>query len=152
MSSAVGSESDPLGVVHTRIGGPDEQALIARHRELARHESGRYRGRIPSLKLSITAAEGVVIVGCVGSSDVGSLVAIPESTSEWLICHVFVEEDFREIGVADALVSNALAELETRGVRHVRAYAQPGDRSLKNLFERHGLVAETITVGRALGS
>ena len=31
-----------------------------------------------------------------------------------------------------------------------RAHALPGDRAMKNLFERHGLVAQTIVVGKSL--
>lgn len=151
MNSSADPVSEPLGAVSTRRGTSEDAALISSHRELARKESGRYRGRVPSSAVSVELTEALIVIGCVGSSDVGSLVAAPESGSEWMITHVFVEDDFREIGVADALVTTALAELETLGVSHVRAYAQPGDRSLKNLFERHGLVAETITVGRALG-
>lgn len=136
--------------VSTRIGGTADHELIARHDDAARRESARYRGRIPSRH-----DEGVdpdlIVIGCVGQTEVGSLVAFRQSGSEWLIQHVYVEDDFRQIGVADALVAIALSELSARGATHVRAHAQPGDRSLKNLFERHGLVAETITVGRALG-
>jgi len=66
------------------------------------------------------------------------------------IHHVFVVPDAREIGLGDALVLHLLDELRGLGVSHVSAHALPGDRAMKNLFERHGLVAQTIVVGKSL--
>lgn len=158
-----GAHDSPAGAVSVRIGSVEDLALVRTHRDAALAESQRYRGRTPSHGIdadNLVSALGpnhditVLVIGRVGSSDVGSLMATVDSTEsasdQWLIGHVFVEEDFREVGVADAMLTEAVAQLRQRQAQHVRAYAQPGDRSLKNLFERHGLVAETITVGRSL--
>jgi ribosomal protein S18 acetylase RimI-like enzyme len=56
----------------------------------------------------------------------------------------------REIGLGDALILHLIEELRSLGVAHVSAHALPGDRAMKNLFERHGLVAQTIVVGKSL--
>jgi GNAT superfamily N-acetyltransferase len=61
---------------------------------------------------------------------------------------VYVEPDAREIGIGDALVLHAIDFLRSQKATWIGAQAQPGDRALKNLFERHGLVAQTIIVGR----
>jgi hypothetical protein len=37
-----------------------------------------------------------------------------------------------------------------RNAAWVQSSAMPGDRAMKNLFERHGLVAQTIIVGKKL--
>lgn len=150
----------PAAAVTVRVGSVADDGLIKGHRAAAQLESKKYRGRIPSSVGSrgangdgeVVAAGDVVVIGRVGSSDVGSVVVTPldsdDADDAWLIRHVFVDDDFREVGVADAMITAVLSELRSRGASHVAAHAQPGDRSLKNLFERHGLVAETITVGR----
>jgi hypothetical protein len=43
-----------------------------------------------------------------------------------------------------------LRELQHKNVSWVQSSALPGDRAMKNLFERHGLVAQTIIVGKKL--
>ena len=66
------------------------------------------------------------------------------------IREVWVEEGAREIGAGEGLVSAALAWAITEGASAVDAYALPGARSVKNLYERLGLTARVITVRREL--
>lgn len=63
---------------------------------------------------------------------------------------VYVEPDARELGVGEALVDALLAEATQRGAAALESTALPGDRELKNLFERVGLVARAIVVHKAL--
>jgi GNAT superfamily N-acetyltransferase len=79
-----------------------------------------------------------------------SLSASGSKDTSVFIHHVFVVPDAREIGLGDALILHLLDELHGLGVSHVSAHALPGDRAMKNLFERHGLVAQTIVVGKSL--
>jgi ribosomal protein S18 acetylase RimI-like enzyme len=66
------------------------------------------------------------------------------------IQHVYVLPDSREVGLGDALIQTLLSEMRARGVKSIEAQALPGDRGMKNLFERHGLIAQTILVGKSL--
>jgi GNAT superfamily N-acetyltransferase len=79
-----------------------------------------------------------------------SLSASGSKDSSVFIHHVFVMPEAREIGLGDALILHLIEELRSLGVAHVSAHALPGDRAMKNLFERHGLVAQTIVVGKSL--
>jgi ribosomal protein S18 acetylase RimI-like enzyme len=79
-----------------------------------------------------------------------SLSASGSKDSSVFIHHVFVMPEAREIGLGDALILHLIEDLRSLGVKHVSAHALPGDRAMKNLFERHGLVAQTIVVGKSL--
>jgi ribosomal protein S18 acetylase RimI-like enzyme len=68
----------------------------------------------------------------------------------WSIDSVHVLEEARDIGIGDSLVRACADEVVRRGGSRLVSSAQPGDRSLKNLFERNGMVAQTILVGRSL--
>jgi hypothetical protein len=48
------------------------------------------------------------------------------------------------------MMETAIAEVTRREGQRLHAATLPGDRSTKNLFERHGLVAQMITVGKVL--
>lgn len=63
---------------------------------------------------------------------------------------VYVDPGAREVGVGEALVEALLAHAAERGAAALEATALPGDRELKNLFERVGLVARAIVVHKAL--
>jgi ribosomal protein S18 acetylase RimI-like enzyme len=92
----------------------------------------------------------VSFVAGVGSTVFGSLVLNQTEGSRWTLTHVYVEPNAREIGIGDALVLHAIDFLRSQKATWIGAQAQPGDRALKNLFERHGLVAQTIIVGRTV--
>lgn len=63
---------------------------------------------------------------------------------------VYVDPGAREVGVGEALVDELLALAGRRGAVALESTALPGDRELKNLFERVGLVARAIVVSKAL--
>lgn len=126
----------------------DDAAILITHRELSRQEATQYRGSVP--KPSADELPGFTLVAGVGSTVMGSLVATPIETNTWSIDFVFVEAKCREIGIGDALVLACLSELQNNKATWVQSSALPGDRAMKNLFERHGLVAQTIIVGKKL--
>ena len=66
------------------------------------------------------------------------------------IDQVFVDADARELGFGDALVAAAMAWGREVGAELVEAETLPGDRNLKNLYERAGVTARLITVSKRL--
>ena len=133
--------------IFVRPATEDDAAILLTHRELSRQEATQYRGSV--LKPSIDES-GFTLVAGVGSTVMGSLVSTPNETNTWAIEFVFVDSACREIGIGDALVIAGLRELVQRKATWVQSSAMPGDRAMKNLFERHGLVAQTIIVGKKL--
>jgi ribosomal protein S18 acetylase RimI-like enzyme len=132
--------------IFVREAQPHDADLIARHGQLSVQESHLYRGSIQQVPLAVSRTW----VAGWGSTVFGSLTAGEITPGNWHISLVFVEQEAREMGVGDALVQHVLAQVSQAKGTWISAHAQPGDRSLKNLFERHGLVAQTITVGKSL--
>jgi ribosomal protein S18 acetylase RimI-like enzyme len=120
--------------------------IVLRHEQLSVQESAAYRG---SIQLQQVTASRTWVAGW-GTTIFGSLTVGETTPRCWHITCVFVEQQAREMGIGDALVQHALSQIAQVNGSWVGAQAQPGDRSLKNLFERHGLVAQTITVGKSL--
>lgn len=139
-----------MDTVFVRVATPTDSATIERLVELACAEHGRHRGswvRPPGLTAD---GDSFTFVGGLGDTVFGVIRVRRGIDDIWGIESLHVEEPARGVGVGDALLSRAMAELSAVGGRSLTAAAQPGDRSLKNLFERHGLVARTILVGRDL--
>ena len=126
----------------------DDAAVLARHLSLSEQEAVQYRGS--ALATSGEAVQTLALVAGVGTTVMGSLIATASSTTEWSINSVFVEAASRDIGIGDALVLECIRELQQRNATWLQSSALPGDRAMKNLFERHGLVAQTIIVGKKL--
>ena len=134
--------------IFVRLSTAADSDAIENHIQLARAEASQYRGAGTSSPeqgpLSLNYVAGV------GETIMASLSASGDKGTSVFIHHVFVIPEAREIGLGDALVLHLLEELRTLGAAHVSAHALPGDRAMKNLFERHGLVAQTIVVGKSL--
>jgi predicted GNAT family N-acyltransferase len=120
--------------------------LLLRHQQLSIEESANYRGMIEQ----VDVVSPHIWVAGFGTTVFASLTAAEISTGSWHVVRVFVEHEAREMGIGDALLQHVLTHIAKANGTWVSAQAQPGDRSLKNLFERHGLVAQTITVGKSL--
>lgn len=99
-----------------------------------------------------TDSEGTsrTYVGGLGETIFGAIRVRQGDDNIWGVELLHVEQGARGVGIGDALLSRVLTDLAAEGAGSLTASAQPGDRSLKNLFERHGLVAQTILVGREL--
>jgi N-acetylglutamate synthase-like GNAT family acetyltransferase len=108
-------------------------------------EQKKYRGQF-----SQTHTADKTLVAVVGESVVGILQYVVNSKDSAVITCVHVHHLARDIGVGDSLLLRAVTDLQNTGVEWLSGQAQPGDRALKNLFERHGLVAQTIVVGKSL--
>jgi ribosomal protein S18 acetylase RimI-like enzyme len=66
------------------------------------------------------------------------------------IDQVYVAGEARELGFGDALVAAAMDGAREQGVELIEAETLPGDRNLKNLYERAGVTARLITVSKKL--
>ena len=67
-----------------------------------------------------------------------------------VITRMYVVPDAREVGVGDALVAAVRATASERGCAWLDALALPGDRALKNLYERNGLTARLLIASTRL--
>jgi GNAT superfamily N-acetyltransferase len=66
------------------------------------------------------------------------------------IDQVYVAGEARELGFGDALVAAAMDWGRQQGAELIEAETLPGDRNLKNLYERAGVTARLITVSKRL--
>ena len=90
-----------------------------------------------------------VIVAAIDGVIVGYL-ALDLRTPIAIIDQVFVAAEARGIGIGDSLLSEALRWATEAGAEYLEAVALPGDRDTKNLYERAGIVARSITVSTRL--
>ena len=127
----------------------DDFALVDEFIALSKLESLQYRGSTLA-QPSESTQERLTLVGGLGSTVMGTLCAVHTGSGTWFIENVFVLKECREVGIGDALMLRALEHLAKRHATRIESSAMPGDRATKNLFERHGLVAQTILVGKSL--
>lgn len=90
------------------------------------------------------------LVGTIGPVVVGALRAVvdvdPDGVRTCTITFLGVEPAARGVGVGRALLSSAREWATTQGASALDSSALPGDRSTKNFFEAHGMVARLIIV------
>ena len=101
--------------------------------------------------------DGGVFVATIPGDDgsdavVGYIVADlrQEAVSLVVVDQVFVHADARELGFGDELLAAAVAYGRQAGAALIEAHTLPGDREIKNLYERAGITARLITVSKAL--
>lgn len=135
-----------VGSSFVRTAVDTDAPTIAAHRSASLTESELYRGHVRNLS---TSGSELSLVAGFGTSVMASLIAYVDGTHA-IIQHVFVVPESREVGLGDLLIQTLITELRARGVQLIEAQALPGDRGMKNLFERHGLIAQTIIVGKSL--
>jgi GNAT superfamily N-acetyltransferase len=68
-----------------------------------------------------------------------------------VIRELYVEPEGREVGMGEALMDSVLAWAQEVGCGGIDSFALPGNRAMKNLFERYGLVARAILVHKSFG-
>jgi GNAT superfamily N-acetyltransferase len=92
----------------------------------------------------------VSLVGTIGPVVVGALRAVVDVDAGGArICTITflgVEPAARGVGVGRALLATARAWATGQGASALDSSALPGDRSTKNFFEAHGMVARLIVV------
>ena len=83
------------------------------------------------------------LVASLNGTAVGAAIVL-ESPERVLICSLHVQNQARGVGVGSSIVH---AVRGVAGDRHLSAFALPGDRSTKNLYEQLGMPAKVILAG-----
>ena len=133
----------------TRLASHADRELVDDFARRSQSESSNYRGHM-DFRPPPASDGALLIVGGAGVSIFGALSAYDAGEKRWFVDLLYVVPEAREIGIGNELVLRAVEELRQLGAVSINAAALPGDRSTKNLFERHGLVAQMITVGKKL--
>jgi GNAT superfamily N-acetyltransferase len=106
------------------------------------------------LRRLMNDANGSAVAGCIDDVPVGVLLADRRTLADGRrvarIAFVFVQAEARGVGVGEALVDAAVAWARDGGCLGIDGLALPGDREIKNLYERSGLTARAIIVHRSL--
>lgn len=153
--------------IDCRPAGPGDVEVLSGLAARAREHLGSVRGGEAlldalragpdpvSFARSGTPPSGAHMVWCAAIDDV--IIGYCSATVETeyddrvvLVREVWVEPDAREVGAGEALVSAAMAWAIAEEATAIDAWALPGARELKNLFERLGLTARLLTVRRSL--
>lgn len=133
-----------------RVGDETDTSLVEAHERLSSEEGLRYRGIV--LPLDAPSARRLVLVAGFGDTPMATLVCLCGDDGVWSVSRVYVEEGAREVGLGDLLMKTILSMATEAGATRVMGQALPGDRPMKNLFERHGMVAQTIVVSKSLSA
>ena len=67
-----------------------------------------------------------------------------------VVNHIFVDRMARQIGIGAGLISEIARIAKSRGCTTLDALALPGDRKMKNLYERVGMPARLLIASRTL--
>lgn len=141
---------DQVTSVFVRFADESDAHHVDRLCRLSRVEATSHRGVWREAPGASETGRISTLVGGFGETVLGVARAKEGDSGTWVIDALHVEDVGRGVGIGNALLTALLESIATAGGLSVAASAQPGDRSLKNLFERHGLVARTILVGREL--
>lgn len=136
-------------VIRARLAHDDELHLRDEFLKAAVTESESYRGHM-EFRPDPSSPDVVCIAGVAGDSAFGLLSMYEVGERGWYIDLLFVRPEARGVGIGSAMMEEAIQEVQRRGGQRLHAATLPGDRSTKNLFERHGMVAQMITVGKLL--
>lgn len=110
----------------------------------------------PALEEILGDEDSLLLVGEIDGYPLGFLWArveplLPQADGEdvGVIRLIFTDPDARGVGVGDAMITQALAELRSRGLRYFDARVSPGHRNAKNFFESNGFSARLIVMHHA---
>jgi GNAT superfamily N-acetyltransferase len=78
------------------------------------------------------------------------LVEIFDTLHKALIKQVFVDSSARQLGLGALLIEHCEQLVRESGCRVLEGLALPGDRDMKNLFERASMSAQLLIVGKNL--
>ena len=136
-------------VIFARVARDDERQLREEFLLASQREATRYRGHM-DFRPEPSSTELVCVAGGAGDTIFGLLSMYEVGDRGWFIDLLYVQPEARGVGIGSAMMEVALDILKDRGATRINAATLPGDRSTKNLFERHGLVAQMITVSKTL--
>ncbi len=100
---------------------------------------------------AVTSDKSVVLVAVNSMSIVG--YAKGDINVKGTICtvgHVFVDPQARQLGIGAGLVGEIARIAKVKGCQTLDAVALPGDRKMKNLYERIGMPARLLIASKNL--
>ncbi len=107
-----------------------------------------------SLVQDFEADDALVVVGTIDDAVVGygaiRVVELHDGSTVGRVGDIYVLAEARGVGVGEAMMELLIQWAGQKGCIGVDSLALPGDRSTKNFFETHGMVARAITVHRSL--
>ena len=96
------------------------------------------------------ADDGVAVFVALLDEQVFGYLELVCSPTVCTVRQVYVDPEARELGLGDELLGQAMAHARAIGAARLDAYALPGDRQTKNLYERAGVTARKIVVSKLL--
>ena len=87
---------------------------------------------------------GRVVLVVESSGDLCGFADMEISDSVAMIRRVYISEAARELGAGATLIDELRIHAQASGCTRIDAYALPGDRLTKNLFERAGMKARLL--------
>jgi GNAT superfamily N-acetyltransferase len=102
----------------------------------------------------LSGDDAQVVVGTIDDVVLGFGVAVvqalPSGTSLGVITDLFVEQEAREVGIGEQMITDLLTFCRDRGCVGIDAFALPGHRAAKNFFEEQHFTARLLTMHRPL--
>lgn len=109
-----------------------------------------------AFKEALADPDQSVLVGAIDGVPLGFLVAgtaglLPQADGARVgqIRYIYTDLEARGVGVGEAMIEVALADLRGRGLRWFDARVSPGHRLAKNFFEASGFSARSIVMHHA---
>ena len=138
----------------------DVSAIVDLAKE-ARSEIAKFRGHEQLLEVwtlteqqwatAITSNKNNVLVALSSMSIVGYAKGdIDDKGAICLVSHVFVDPQARQLGIGAGLVGETARFAKSKGCQTLDAVALPGDRKMKNLYERIGMPARLLIASKTL--
>jgi N-acetylglutamate synthase-like GNAT family acetyltransferase len=92
----------------------------------------------------VLSNSGRLVLVVESSGDVCGFADMEISESVGMVRRVYISEAARELGAGATLIDELRVQAKALGCRRIDAYALPGDRLTKNLFERAGMKARLL--------
>ena len=138
----------------------DVMAIVELAKE-ARSEIAQFRGHEHLLEVwtltdqqwatAITSNKNIVLVALSSMSIVAYAKGdIDDKGAICLVSHVFVDPQARQLGIGAGLVGETARFAKSKGCQTLDAVALPGDRKMKNLYERIGMPARLLIASKTL--
>lgn len=100
---------------------------------------------------AIASDTNVVLVALSSMSIIGYAKGdIDDKGAICLVSHVFVDPQARQLGIGAGLVGEIARVAKAKGCQTLDAVALPGDRKMKNLYERIGMPARLLIASKNL--
>ena len=144
-----------------RSASEDDVMAIVELAKEAQTEITQFRGHEQLLEVwtlteqqwatTITSSKNIVLVALSSMSIVG--YAKGDIDVKGTICtvgHVFVDPQARQLGIGAGLVGEIARVAKSKGCQTLDAVALPGDRKMKNLYERIGMPARLLIASKNL--